>query len=44
MIRIINNRPYTPKDRDKWVKQIKKDKLVKESQQAEEGLVIAEPQ
>ena len=44
MIRIMDSRPYTPKDREKWVKQIKKDKLVKESQQAEEGLVIAEPQ
>jgi predicted secreted acid phosphatase len=43
MIKILKNRPYTPKDRDKWVKQLKKDKPVKENQVAEEGLVIAEP-
>ena len=41
MIRIVKNKPYTPKDREKWVKETKKDKP---SRQVEAGeLVIAEP-
>lgn len=31
MIRVLENRPYTPKDREKWVKQIKKPAPPKET-------------
>ncbi len=31
MIRVLENRPYTPKDREKWVKQTKKPTPPKET-------------